>query len=143
MVALSDDKIYDIAQYLGFGFVCYINIRTGEHLTIPNRYEFGDTDAFDEDLSEIKKNSKRYLKIEPPMSGESFRIMEAFIYSLPDQAQGLKTRLIRALNNRKPFRNFKEVIDNSGQYREQWFAFKNQELIEFVKGHLRTDPNEE
>ena len=77
------------------------------------------------------------------MPGESLRIMEGFIYSLPDQAHELKTRLTQALNNAKPFRNFKYIIDNSGQYREQWFAFKSQQLIELVKIRLGTELNED
>ena len=143
MIRLSDDKIKDIAQDLDCGFVCYINIRNGEHLTIPSDYDSFDTDAYDEDLAEVEKNNKLYLQIEPPMSGDSFRIMEGFIYSLPDQANQLRNQLIEALNNRKPFRNFKYLIDNSGQYREQWFAFKNQKLIEFVENHLAGEPDED
>ena len=143
MVHLSDDQINDIAQDLDSGFVCYINIRTGEHLTVPNDYDSWDTDAFDADVAEVKKHKKLYLEIEPPMSGDSFRIMEGFIDSLPANAHGLQARLIEALNKPKPFRNFKYVIDNSGPYREQWFAYKNQQLIEFVKRELGIERNED
>jgi hypothetical protein len=58
--------------------------------------------------------------------------MEQFTETLPD-SNSLKNRLINALNKRKPFREFKFVIDNSGDYREQWFDFKKQKLEEWVR----------
>jgi uncharacterized protein UPF0158 len=137
MVPLSDDKIKDIAQDLDCGFICYINIQTGEHLTIPKEYDSFEADgAFDEDVAKVEKNKELYLKIEPPKSGEAHRIMQEFAYSLPDQIYHLKGKLIEALDNRKPFRNFKFIIDNSGEYREKWFAFREQQLIKFLKNHL-------
>lgn len=36
------------------------------------------------------------------------------------------------MNKRRPFREFKFVIDNSGIYREQWFDFKNAQLKQWV-----------
>ena len=143
MLQLSEEKIKDIAQDLDIGFICYINIHTGEHLTIPNDYDSFDTDSFDEEVKEVKKNHKLYLKIEPPMSRDSFRIMNGFIDSLPDKAHRLKNQLTEALHNRKPFANFKYIVDHSGQYREKWFAFKNQQFIEFVKNHLKGDEDDD
>jgi hypothetical protein len=64
-------------------------------------------------------DSSKLIEIEPPMPGESFRIMEDFIYSLPENAHELKSKLVQALNRRKPFQNFKYVIDGSGKYRDQ------------------------
>ena len=37
----------------------------------------------------------------------------------------LQERLINSLNKSKPFRNFKWQIDNSGNYLQKWFDFKN------------------
>ncbi len=50
-----------------------------------------------------------------------------------DDSNKLKTKLINALNKRKPFREFKFVIDNSGEYRQKWFDFKNEQLQQWVK----------
>jgi len=41
-------------------------------------------------------------------------------------------RLANALNNRKPFANFKFIIDNS-EYRQDWFDFKQRYLERYVK----------
>ena len=48
----------------------------------------------------------------------------------------LRESLINALNKKHPFQNFKWIIDNSGPYRQKWFDFKNQRLIEWVKDQL-------
>lgn len=45
----------------------------------------------------------------------------------------LQEKLINALNRSKPFSNFKWIIDNSGDYRQKWFDFKNQKYIEWVE----------
>jgi short-subunit dehydrogenase involved in D-alanine esterification of teichoic acids len=49
----------------------------------------------------------------------------------------LRYSLVNALNKKHPFQNFKWVVDNSGLYRQKWFDFKNQSLIEWVKIKLR------
>jgi hypothetical protein len=57
--------------------------------------------------------------------------MEDFTNSLPETV-GLKNQLKFALGNKKPFRQFKFLIDRSGVYREQWFAFKDEQLRQWV-----------
>ena len=57
--------------------------------------------------------------------------MADFTNSLPETL-GLRNQLIFALSNRKPFRQFKFLIDRSGVYREQWFAFKSEQLRQWV-----------
>ena len=49
---------------------------------------------------------------------------------------GLQERLFIALNRSKPFRNFKWQIDNSGEYRQRWFKYKDQRYIKWVKEQL-------
>ena len=67
-------------------------------------------------------------------SHESFDVMAEFAESV--DSRELRDSLINALNNKHPFRNFKWVVDNSGLYRQKWFDFKNQRLIEWVKDQL-------
>ena len=52
----------------------------------------------------------------------AIRRMEAFAERLKGDEK-LQNQLFRALNNRKPFANFKDIIDNS-DYRQNWFDFK-------------------
>jgi hypothetical protein len=55
--------------------------------------------------------------------------MERFVYQLEDGT--LKSELEDTLQRRKSFQNFKHLIDNS-DYRETWFAFKQNELEKLV-----------
>lgn len=48
----------------------------------------------------------------------------------------LQTRLFDALRKNKPFKEFKYVIDISGDFRQQWFAFKNKWQEEYVARQL-------
>ncbi len=62
--------------------------------------------------------------------------MEDFAENLNENKQ-LQGRLLYALNKRKPFREFKFIIDNSGDFRQQWFDFKNNWQQEFVEQELK------
>ncbi|MDP3928188.1 MAG: UPF0158 family protein, partial [Bacteroidota bacterium] len=44
----------------------------------------------------------------------------------------LKEKLMNALEGKKPFSNFKFLIDHSGIYRQQWFDYKNDQLKKWV-----------
>ncbi|MEH3112963.1 UPF0158 family protein [Pedobacter terrae] len=71
----------------------------------------------------MQSNSGDYREIEQPDSRESFRMMEEFLDELPDNTR-IKVKLIEALSKRKPFREFKYELDNSGEYRQLWFDLK-------------------
>ena len=64
----------------------------------------------------------KYLPIETIGSSESFRFMEAFAETLKDK--NLQSRLIQSLEGKKPFANFKVVVENSPA-RQAWFDFRN------------------
>ena len=48
----------------------------------------------------------------------------------------LQKRLFQALNRPKPFRNFKWIIDNSGEFRQKWFDHKTLQYKKWVKEQL-------
>jgi len=64
--------------------------------------------------------------------------MEEFVDSLEDNTT--KMRLLDALRGKKPFANFKYQIDNSGDYRELWFAFRLEKTIEWIRTQLARFP---
>ena len=134
---VSKDKlnsiIAEIAEHNDCGMNAFVHRKSLKLIFIPNefRHDLDDVAEFYiEDLTEIDNNFDLFFKIEPPNSHESFNIMKDFAENL-DQDK-LKNVLISALNNRKPFSNFKHIVDNS-DIREKWFEFKNQELINRVK----------
>ena len=65
---------------------------------------------------------------------ESIKIMADFMENIDNVR--LQDRLINALNKSKQFRSFKWEIDNSGVYRQEWFAFKKTRYIEHVKRQI-------
>ena len=64
----------------------------------------------------------RYELIDPWPSRERFEVMVDFAESLPESA--LKERLFHALEQRKPFRGFKDALFDDETVRQRWFAFE-------------------
>jgi hypothetical protein len=58
--------------------------------------------------------------------------MENFIRECVDNNK-LQNDLINALQRKKPFSHFRFVIDNSGDYRQKWFEYKNEQYLLYVK----------
>lgn len=128
--------IHEIAQNLQCGMDSYYNPKTQEVISIPNISNvYGDEDeqedAFGED---IKKVEEGCIKIEVLESHESFEIMEVFAEQLDDP--DLQKELQDALNNRKPFQNFKHLVDHS-PFRQAWFDFRQQALEKKVEDILK------
>jgi hypothetical protein len=137
MIVINPQQIKKIASEIDCGFTCYIHKQNGEMIFLPDpmRYLDMDTEAWSEDMDKVDDHLSDYLQIDPLESSESFKIMEHFAESL-DETNPLKDRLYYALNKRKPFSEFKFVIDNSGEFRQQWFDFKNQQLIDWVQDSI-------
>jgi hypothetical protein len=133
MPTLTAQQIKEIAEQLDCGFRSFWQKTTGELLFVPdlNNNPYADAEFYGEDLEKLDNNFGDYIEIEKPNSNDSFEIMANFTEYLNDNDK-IKTDLINALNKKKPFREFKFVIDNSGVYRQQWFDFKNAQLKQWV-----------
>ena len=134
MIMLTTDQIKEIAEQLDCGFSCFLNKNKNELIFLySDENEFFDPseDAWADERKKIKKKPKDYLEIEKMESRDSFRLMEAFISTV--DSDKLTNDLTLALNLRKPFSNFKYVIDGSGEYRQKWFDFKAEKMQEWVK----------
>jgi len=137
MPTLTEQQIKEIAEQLDCGFRSFWHRTTNELLFVPDLLsnpEF-DGEIFDQDLEKLDNNFGDYIEIEKPNSSDSFEIMANFTERLNDNEK-LKNELTKALNKKKPFREFKFVIDNSGVYRQQWFDFKNAQLKQWVTDKL-------
>lgn len=91
-------------------------------------------DDLEEKWREIKKHPRHYMEIEKPDSNASFRLMEDFLAEIEDAH--FRSRLSETLNKPKPFRHFKNIVDQNEVFRQKWFAFKNQRMIAWVKKQL-------
>jgi len=134
---LRQNIVTHIAQELDCGFDCFFNFETNEIITIPNLSHIIDDDdfreAFGADLRKIEKHKADFIKIEVLESFESFKIMELFVEQLADNK--FKEELENVLVNKKPFQNFKHLVDNS-DFRQVWFDFKLNEIERKVKNEL-------
>ena len=133
---MTDEQINELADNLDCGLRCFVHKEEKTIVTIPDTINNPDSDTglWDEVNDEIEKNFDSYVEIEKMDSHESFRLMENFIHTV-DSLQ-LRDKLEEALRRPRPFANFKFDIDNSGPYRQKWFEFKNEQMIEWVKGQL-------
>lgn len=113
---------------------CYVHQQRGKIISFPDpdRMEIQD-EYWQDEMAEIEANSEDYLQIEPMSSRRSFQIMEDFAQILTDEKY--KIRLLNILDRAKPFGHFKFEIEGSA-YREQWFAFRNQEMLSWVREQL-------
>ena len=66
--------------------------------------------------------------------------MEAFVETVKDK--GLQRRLVQALERKKPFSNFKSIIDNSS-VRQDWFEFRDKAYAEIAKDWLEDNASDE
>lgn len=131
----TEQHIKEIAELLDCGKLCFFHKTTGtiEHYPDPDN-AYVELDEWQETLDKIDSDRGNYLKFERMDSSQGFRMMEDFANSLTDE--NLRIRLFEQLSQRKPFSKFKWVIDNS-DYRQNWFDFKEQANINWVREQLR------
>ena len=138
---LTENQIEEIADNLDCGMRCFFNLRTGEIKTLLNFDSWigADEEPWEEEAKEIDENWDDYFEFTGFEAHESFQIMADFAERIDDPK--LQDQLINALNRPKPFRNFKWQIDNSGEYRQQWFDYKKMRYVQWVKEQI--DLNEQ
>jgi hypothetical protein len=144
MTSTTTEIVKEIAEQLDCGFRAFIHKTSGQLLFVPddNNYPDIDLDSWDEELEQLENNFTNYHEINKWTSSEAFETMSEFADQLDDS--NLQSRLFDALRKNKPFREFKFVIDNSGDFRQQWFDFKNKWQQDFVARQLnRLKPTDE
>ena len=135
-IILTEEQIESIAEDLDTGMKVYVNLETMEIKTIIDTIQHYDvdTEAWEEDINEIEENFDQYFQLERMDSRESFQVMEDFVETVRDEK--LKEKLELGLSLSRPFRNFKDIIDDENEYRKQWFEFRDARNIEFVKEQI-------
>ena len=134
---LSSKQINEIAQNLETGMKVFINRESLEIRTILDWDEmYGDSEIWDEELEKIENEWTDYVVLEKLESRESFRIMEDFIEEVDDKK--MQEDLIKILNRKSPFANFKAEIESS-PYRQEWFNFRTKKYEDYVKEQLEQE----
>ncbi|MEM9884760.1 MAG: UPF0158 family protein [Bacteroidota bacterium] len=120
---------------------CFIRKEDKEVLTVMDwDSAFFDISCLPEEaqqeLKGVQYNLLAYHEIEKMPSNKTFEVMENFADALPSAGDyRLKIRLIEALHRRRPFAQFKNVIDHSN-YRAAWFEFREEAQREWVREQL-------
>ena len=109
-----------------------MDIHAGE-----DHFSFGDVE---DTAREAMDNPDKFLPVEVLSSSESFRVMEAFIETVKDK--GLQRNLISALERKRPFANFKYIIDGSSM-RENWFQFRDEAYMNIAKEWIDVNASDE
>jgi len=126
--------VKEVADSINAGMVCYINKDTLAFEYIPEAFingEFEDVDdTFQKILDQIEIAWEHTIQIEPPGSNIGYNIMAKFTEKKVNDSS-LKLQLENALNRKKPFRNFKNIVESS-PLRENWFEFKQKEMEKYV-----------
>ena len=134
--------VKEIADNINAGLVCFLNPDTldtdelpQEFVTEPFNYEM-ETGMTMDDFNPKYTEWEKCITIEPLPANDSFEIMAKFTAQLDNSK--LKTHLLAVLNNRKPFANFKRIIDDS-DIRQQWFDFKDHHVQNYVKTIIESE----
>ncbi len=141
MPTFDNTQIKEIAEQLDCGFRAYYHNITGELIFVPNADEFEpDTSAWAAEFQKLEADPSGYYEIERMSSSDVFQVMADYIEQLANP--NLKAELLNALNKKKPFREFKQIIDNAGNFRQEWFDFKNESYYHWIAKQLRDSNNE-
>lgn len=128
---LTQEQINEITGTLETGMKCFWRKATSELIFVPDLDQFPDgEELFEDEFEKLNNHKDDFVEIEAMPSFEAFKVMEDFTEQLDDDR--LKLKLEDILSGKKPFHHFKIAIDNSGEYREQWFAFSSEKNRQWV-----------
>ena len=134
MLEISDEMIKEIAGELDCGMKCFYHLQTGELICFPDELKMGeeiDEEAWGEEIAKIEEEPDLYLEFTVIESHESFRVMEDFIGQISDDK--IRHQFEEVILRRKPFQQFKNLLFDYPDHRQQWFAYKEQRYMEYVK----------
>ena len=109
----------------------YLDLQTGQVLTIV------DSRPEDEEKRQLVRRSEgRFVHLDPASSREQYRWMERFVSSVEDE--GLRERLVLAIDGKGAFRRFKDVLLSYPVERDRWFTYRANLLRIYINGWLST-----
>jgi len=134
--------VSEIADGLSAGLICFFNPDTFEVEDIPKELAY-DPEEYEMITGETFESTglnhgswENCITIEPMESHDSFKIMENFVDEIKDTS--IQERLKNALSRKKPFANFKYLVENS-EYRQQWFDFRQAQYERYVWDIIKID----
>jgi len=120
------ESIADKFEEAADGVDQYLNTATGEF-----EYLFDGTYIEeDEELAEKIDDSDDYVRLPGQFELNEYKIMKGFAEACQDAEK--QTKLIRALGGKKPFRNFKDNLYDTGLEKE-YYSFRFLEFISIAR----------
>jgi hypothetical protein len=121
-VNITLDDVLESLELGSPGMTQYLNTETGGIAMISDYSDSFDENGESLDYDDLDKfQDEKYIALPIVDSHEGYRDMEAFIETVKDSS--LRNRLENALNQRRPFRRFKDVLMGSAE-EERWFKFQ-------------------
>lgn len=129
---IYDDLFNAMFSVGGHDVKSFLNLKTGEVKMIHE-----DVEDAKETKANVKAHPKRYLEIPELGSTESFEFMEEFIQKIesPEVAEILR----KALNQRKPFRRFKDALSDFPKECDAWYGFEEECQLKWAKQWIETE----
>ncbi len=133
---LTKAQLQEIADLLLCGQLCFLHKVDGSiaHYAQEQDLFIDEEDPWQEEKDKIDQDYDNYIKCEPMDSHQAFRVMEKFIDQV--DSASLRQQLIDALNRRKPFQNFKYLVETSAEYRQPWFDFRLEQNVVWVEEQI-------
>ncbi len=125
-IKIIDSDLLDLLEDNSDFRTGYLDLETGDILTIFDSFLYGEDEEQQEILDQIEENPDQYLEMDPIGSREGYRIMEKFVATLPEGED--RNLLNKVLSWKKPFSNFRNAIADMGDIREKWFDFHDKQL---------------
>jgi hypothetical protein len=130
---VPNEIIKEIAQLIDSGDVVYLHISTHELLSYPDSDE-EELDYLKQEVFDVvDMDPDAYLVFKPLHSSDAYQIMVNFAEQVTDAQQ--KSSLHDALNARKPFRVFRDKVDDLG-LTDQWYDFKEAYLKVLIQDQI-------
>ncbi|HYD21504.1 MAG TPA: UPF0158 family protein [Flavipsychrobacter sp.] len=128
---LTSEQLKSIAQDLESGMVCFYHIKTGEVESYPNDLDDSYAEYWQDVLDKINAGIADYIRFDVPTDHESFCFMADFANDLADE--DMRDRFIAALQKRKPFQQFKSLLNYYPDMLEEWYKYRSLCFIRYVK----------
>lgn len=87
-----------------------------------------------EKIGKIEASPDDCFEFEKMDSREAFKVMERFIGDIAHIPT--HNKFIDAISRKKPFADFNQLISYYPDLRREWFAYKDQSNIDFVKDQV-------
>jgi len=135
-IDITPVMLKEIAEMLDMGMICFYHKTNAEMEYYPDELRNGgfDEEAWADVINKVDENYDDYLRFEGMSSSESFRVMESFINEIDHIPT--HNKFINAISQKKPFRQFSDLLTYYPNLREQWFPYKLERYIEFVREQI-------